>query len=50
MFDLDCETPSGSDLLAQIGLDPHTVRRILEEPVPFDPRGDEPEGRAARES
>ena len=32
-----------SDLLAQLGLDGRAIRTILEEPAPFDPRGDEAE-------
>ena len=41
MFDFDVEVHSGSDLLAQLGLDGRAIRTILEEPAPFDPRGDE---------
>ena len=43
MFDFDVEVPSGEDLLAHIGLDGRAIRSILEEPAPFDPRGDDRE-------
>ena len=43
MFDSDVEVHSGSDLLAQLGLDSRAIRHILTEPAPFDPRGDEAE-------
>ena len=43
MFDFDTPPRSGSDLLEQLGLDGRAIRTILEEPAPFDPRGDEAE-------
>ena len=44
MFDFDVEVPSGGpDLLALLGLDGRAIRTILEEPAPFDPRGDDRE-------
>ena len=43
MFDFDVEVHSGSDLLAQLGLDGRAIRTILDEPAPFDPRGDDGE-------
>ncbi len=43
MFDSDTQPPSGPDLLALLGLDGRAIRTILEEPAPFDPRGDESE-------
>ena len=44
MFDFDADVQSGPDLLlAQLGLDGRAIRTILEEPAPFDPRGDEAE-------
>ena len=43
MFDFDVEVHSGSDLLAQLGLDGRAIRTILEEPAPFDPRGNDGE-------
>ena len=44
MFDFDTDAPSGgTDLLAQLGLDARAIRTILEEPAPFDPRGDDGE-------
>ena len=44
MFDCDTDAPSGGpDLLALLGLDGRAIRTILEEPAPFDPRGDESE-------
>ena len=44
MFDFDTDAPSGGvDLLALLGLDGRAIRNILEEPAPFDPRGDDRE-------
>ncbi len=43
MFDFDVQPQSGTDLLAQLGLDARAIRTILEEPAPFDPRGDDRE-------
>ena len=43
MFDSDSEVLNSPELLAQIGLDGPAIRHILEEPAPFDPRGDEAE-------
>ena len=44
MFDSDTDAPAGgADLLAQLGLDARAIRNILEEPAPFDPRGDDRE-------
>lgn len=43
MFDSNPEVQSSSELLAQIGLDGLAIRHILEEPTPFDPKGDEAE-------
>ena len=44
MFDFDVEAPSGgADVLALHGLDGRAIRTILEEPAPFDPRGDDRE-------
>ena len=44
MFDFDIEAPSGgAGVLAQLGLDGRAIRTILEEPAPFDPRGDDRE-------
>ena len=40
MFDFDVEVHSGSEVLAQIGLDSRAIHDILAEPAPFDPRGD----------
>ena len=40
MFDFDVEAQSGETLLAHIGLDGRAIRTILDEPAPFDPRGD----------
>ncbi len=34
--DLDLELPTGDELLAEIGLDSHTIRRILTEAVHAD--------------
>ena len=34
--DLDLELPTGDELLAEIGLDSHTIRRILTEAVYAD--------------
>ena len=43
MFEFDVEAQSGSALLEQLGLDDRAIRTILEEPAPFDPRGDDGE-------
>ena len=43
MFDFDTDVQTGTDLLAQLGLDGRAIRTILEEPAPFDPRGDDRE-------
>ena len=43
MFDSDPEVLSSPELLAQICLDGRAIRQFLEEPAPFDPRGDEAE-------
>ncbi|MCY3730609.1 MAG: hypothetical protein OXF98_04640 [Rhodospirillaceae bacterium] len=43
MLDSAPEVLSSPELLAQIGLDGRAIRRILEEPAPFDPRDDEAE-------
>ena len=44
MFDFDVEAPcGGADVLALLGLDGRAIRTILEEPAPFDPRGDDRE-------
>ena len=43
MFDFDVEVHTNSDLLAELGLDGRAIRHILEEPAPFDPRGDDRE-------
>ena len=44
MFHSDTDAPTGgADLLALIGLDGRAIRTILEEPAPFDPRGDDRE-------
>ena len=48
MFDFDVEVHSGSDLLAQLGLDGRAIRTILEEPAPFDPRATKQSEREAR--
>ena len=41
MFDFDVQPQSAPDLLAVLGLDGRTMRTSLEEPAPFDPRGDD---------
>ena len=38
MFDSDPKVLSGSELLAELGLDGRAIRILLEEPPPFDPR------------
>ena len=43
MFDSDPEMLSSPELLEHIGLDGRAIRRILDEPAPFDPRDDEAE-------
>ena len=40
MFDFDAVVPIGTEVLALLGLDGRAIRTILEEPAPFDPRGD----------
>ena len=43
MFANDTEVPSGTELLAEPGLDARAICHILDEPAAFDPRGDEAE-------
>ena len=40
MFDYDVDSHSGSEVLAQIGLDSRAIHDILAEPATFDPRRD----------
>ena len=40
MFDFDLVVPTGTEMLSLLGLDGRAIRTILEEPAPFDPRGD----------
>ena len=48
MFDFDADVQTGTDLLAQLGLDGRAIRTILEEPAPFDPRATKASRREAR--
>ena len=43
MFDSNPDVPSAPELLAEFGLDSRAIRHILDEPAPFDPRGDDRE-------
>lgn len=43
MFDSAPEVLSSPELLEHIDLDGRAIRHILDEPAPFDPRGDEAE-------
>ena len=43
MFHFDTDVQTGPELLAQLGLDSRAIRTVLEEPAPFDPRGDDGE-------